>query len=184
MNCWQWWTLSPASRTLPPVYQFLRVTTPCSPWALYCEKSIFCFLVFSLSYFDGNGMGRICDNRNVHCAIHEDSMGCKRNVWKEDLVSGTVLVFMGRLSNIFNAYLHSLFFCTRLNFNYICLLLSVLCDRYIELLWYWRQYVPLLELFLPLCMLESGLRYCYCNIVRNLKIVRRERLRVRAFLNT
>ena len=55
-------------------------------------------------------MGRICDNRNVHCAIHEDSMGCKRNVWKEDLVSGTVLVFMGRLSSIFNAYLHSLFF--------------------------------------------------------------------------
>lgn len=68
-------------------------------------------------------MGRICDNRNVRCAIHEDSMGCKRNVWKEDLVSGTVLVFMGRLSNIY-----------LLNFNYICLLLSVLCDRYIELL--------------------------------------------------
>ena len=50
-------------------------------------------------------MGSICDNRNVHCAIHEDSMGCKRNVWKEDLVSGRVLFFMGRLSNIFNAYL-------------------------------------------------------------------------------
>ena len=80
-------------------------------------------------------MGRICDNRNVRCAIHEDSMGCKRNVWKEDLVSGTVLVFMGRLSSIFNAYLHSLFFfCTRLNFNYICLLLSVLCYSYIEVL--------------------------------------------------
>ena len=80
-------------------------------------------------------MGRICDNRNVRSAIHEDSMGCKRNVWKEDLVSGTVLVFMGRLSSIFNAYLHSLFFfCTRLNFNYICLLLSVLCYSYIELL--------------------------------------------------
>ena len=81
-------------------------------------------------------MGRICDNRNVHCAIHEDSMGCKRNVWKEDLVSGTVLVFMGRLNNIFNSCLHNLFFffCTRLNLNYICLLLSVLCDRYIELL--------------------------------------------------
>ena len=79
-------------------------------------------------------MGRICDNRNVHCAIHEDSMGCKRNVWKEDLVSGTVLVFMGRLSSIFNACLHSLFFGTRLNFNYICLLLSVLHYSYIELL--------------------------------------------------
>ena len=79
-------------------------------------------------------MGRICDNRNVRCAIHEDSMGCKRNVWKEDLVSGTVLVFMGRLSGNFNACLHSLFFCARLNFNYICLLLSVLCYSYIELL--------------------------------------------------
>ena len=45
-------------------------------------------------------MGRICDNRNVRCPIHEDTMGCKRNVWKEDLVSGTVLVFMGRLSSI------------------------------------------------------------------------------------
>ena len=79
-------------------------------------------------------MGRICDNRNVRCAIHEDSMGCKRNVWKEDLVSGTVMVFMGRLSSIFNACLHSLFFGTRLNFNYICLLLSVLHYSYIELL--------------------------------------------------
>ena len=80
-------------------------------------------------------MGRICDNRNVHCAIHEDSMGCKRNVWKEDLVSGTVLVFMGRLSNILNAYICSLFqFYRRLNLSYICSLLSVLCDRCIELL--------------------------------------------------
>ena len=79
-------------------------------------------------------MGRICDNRNVRCAIHEDSMGCKRNVWKEDLVSGTVMVFMGRLSSTFNACLHSLFFGTRLNFNYICLLLSVLHYSYIELL--------------------------------------------------
>ena len=64
-------------------------------------------------------------------------MGCKRNVWKEDLVSGTVLVFMGRLSSIFNAYLHSLFFflhTLKLQVNYICLLLSVLCYSYIELL--------------------------------------------------
>ena len=162
------WTVDSGGRCFPPLVPsrlFINsslLPPPCSPWALYCQISIVCFLVFFKAIlmvvawvgFATIGMFIARFMRTVW-GVKEM---CGKRIWFQ------VQYWFGSFKQYFQRlFAQSVFFCTRLNFNYICLLLSVLCDRYIELLWYWRHYVPLLELFLLLCMLESGLRYCYCN---------------------